>query len=50
MFRTKGTMVKELKANGIRKSDKNGSEVSLEHLKYYQVVSLYYDNIVNKKN
>lgn len=48
MFRTKGTMIKELKANGIRKADKDGSAVSLEHLKYFQVVNLYYDNIVNK--
>ena len=48
MFRTKGTMVKELKAIGIRKAEKNGSEVGLEHLKYHQVVNLYYDNIVNK--
>ena len=48
MFRTKGTMIKELKAHGVRKADKNGAIVGLEHLKYYQVVNLYYDNILNK--
>ena len=48
MYRTKGTMIKELKANGIRKADKDGATVGLEHLKYFQVVNLYYDNIVNK--
>ena len=44
MFRTKGTMIKELKANGIRKADKDGATVGLEHLKYFQVVNLYYNN------
>ena len=48
MFRTKGTMVKELKAVGIRKADKDGALVSLEQLKYHQLVNLNYDNIVNK--
>ena len=48
MYRTKGTMIKELKTNGISKADKDGATVGLEHLKYFQVVNLYYDNIVNK--
>ena len=39
---TKGKMIKELKAHGIRKADKEGTTVSLEHLKTYQVINLYY--------
>ena len=39
---TKGSMIKELKALGIRKADKDGSTVSLEHLKTHQVINLYY--------
>ena len=39
--------LKELKNKGIRKADKDGALVSLEHLKYAQVVNLYYDNIIN---
>jgi hypothetical protein len=39
---TKGFMTKKLKEAGIRKGDKNGALVSLEHLKTYQVVNLYY--------
>lgn len=41
---TKGTMIKELKKNGIRRGDKNGSIVKLEHLKAYQVTKLYYQH------
>ena len=39
---TKGKMMKALKEKGIRKGDKNGATVSLEHLKTYQVTNLYY--------
>lgn len=39
---TKGTMIKALKAKGIRKGDKNGAAVTLEHLKTHQVIELYY--------
>ena len=39
---TKGSMIKALKQHGIRKGDKNGAEVSLEHLKTFQVIKLYY--------
>lgn len=43
---TKGKMVKELKAKGIRKGDKDGAKVSLEHLKTYQIIKLYYQHCV----
>ena len=39
---TKGSMIKNLKEHGIRKGEKNGAMVSLEHLKTFQVVELYY--------
>lgn len=40
---TKGKMIKELKEKAnIRKADKDGATVQLEHLKAYQVTSLYY--------
>ena len=38
---TKGRMIQELKKNGVRKGDKNGSLVSLEHLKTFQIIKLY---------
>ena len=39
---TKGQMVKELKAKGIRKGEKEGvGVVKLEHLKYYQIANLW---------
>lgn len=41
---TKGKMIKCLKEHGIRKADKEGYTVSLEHLKMYQVSKLYYEN------
>jgi hypothetical protein len=42
---TKGKMIKCLKEKaGIRKADKEGYTVSLEHLKTYQVSKLYYEN------
>lgn len=40
---TKGKMIKQLKEKaGIRKGDKDGALVSLEHLKTHQIISLYY--------
>ena len=39
---TKGFMVKKLKEAGIRRGNKDGAEVKLEHLKTYQVIDLYY--------
>ena len=39
---TKGQMIKSLKEVGIRKGDKDGATVSLEHLKTHQVINLYY--------
>ena len=39
---TKGSMIKELKKNGIRSGDKNSSKVKLEHLKIFEVTKLYY--------
>ena len=39
---TKGSMIKQLKEKGIRRGDKNGARVSLEHLKMFQVTELYY--------
>lgn len=41
---TKGTMIKALKEKGIRSGDKNGARVSLEHLKTFQVIELYYNH------
>ena len=39
---TKGQMIKSLKEAGVRSGDKNGAKVSLEHLKTFQVIELYY--------
>ena len=41
---TKGKMVKTLKEKGIRKGDKDGAFVQLEHLKTHQVINLYYQH------
>ena len=41
---TKGKMIKCLKEHGIRKADKEGATVSLEHLKMFQISKLYYEN------
>jgi hypothetical protein len=41
---TKGYMTKELKKKGIHVGDKDGSLVSLEHLKTHQVINLYYQH------
>lgn len=38
---TKGKMIKALKAKGIRKGEKKGLFVQLEHLKTFDVVKLY---------
>ena len=46
---TKGQMVKELKALGIRKGDKDGATVSLEHLKTYDITKLYYEHCVSEE-
>ena len=43
---TKGFMIKQLKARGIRKADKDGATVSLEHLKTYSVTKLYFQHCV----
>ena len=39
---TKGKMIKELKNHGIRKGDKCGSIVKLEHLKTPEITKLYF--------
>ena len=39
---TKGKMIKELKAKGVRHGEKNGAKVQLEHLKSFQVTEMYY--------
>ena len=41
---TKGKMISALKKAGIRSGDKNGTNVKLEHLKFYQVIELYYQH------
>ena len=40
---TKGKMISELKKKGIRRGDKDGAMVSLEHLKTFDVIKLYYE-------
>ena len=42
---TKGKMIKALKHKGIRKGEKNGAFVGLEHLKSTEIAKLYADNI-----
>ena len=39
---TKGKMIKQLKAKGVRYSEKDGAKVQLEHLKTFQIIDLYY--------
>ena len=40
---TKGKMIKQLKEKaGIRSGEKDGAMVKLEHLKFYQIINLYY--------
>ena len=43
---TKGKMIKWLKQNGIRKGDKDGATVSLEHLRTHQIATMFF-NIYN---
>ena len=45
---TKGKMIKALKATGVRRGEKDGALVSLEHLKTCDVIKLYYDNCVTE--
>ena len=40
---TKGKMIKALKAAGIRRGDKDGSSVGLEHLKTFAITTMYFD-------
>lgn len=42
MIYSKGKLIKELKAKGIRKGDKQGATVQLEHLRYADVVNLWF--------
>lgn len=43
---TKGDFIKELKKIGVRRGVTNsGAEVSLEHLKYAEIINLYYSKI-----
>jgi hypothetical protein len=39
---SKGKMISALKKVGIRKGDKNGAEVKLEHLKTPEITTLYF--------
>ena len=40
---TKGKMIKALKAAGVRRGDKDGSSVGLEHLKTFAITTMYFD-------
>ena len=46
---TKGKMIRSLKEQGIRRGDKDGAMVSLEHLKTFQITKLYYEHCVGKE-
>ena len=46
MLMTKGKMIQVLKKNGIRRGEKDKAIVPLEHLKYPQIATIYY-NFVN---
>lgn len=37
----KGRMIKELKVKGIRRGEKNGAIVKLEHLKTFAIITLW---------
>lgn len=41
---SKGKMIKALKEKGIRRGEKNGAVVKLEHLKMFDVIKLYKEN------
>ena len=47
-MQTKGKMIKALKSVNIRRGEKDGALVSLEHLKTSDVIKLYYDNCVTQ--
>ena len=47
MILTKGQMIKELKKIGIRKGNKNGTDLKLEHLKFSDIVNLYFTHCIN---
>jgi hypothetical protein len=38
---TKGKMIQELKKCGVRRGEKNGASVQLEHLKQFEIIKLY---------
>lgn len=42
MIYSKGYLINQLKKNGVRKGNKFGATVSLEHLKYADVVNLWF--------
>ena len=42
---TKGVMIKALKSKGIRRGEKDGAIVPLEHLKTFAVTKLYFEHI-----
>ena len=44
---TKGKMISALKKAGVRKGDKNGALVGLEHLKTFKIIELYYQYCAN---
>ena len=44
---TKGKMIKGLKERGIRRGDKDGAMVSLEHLKTFQIIKMYYEYCID---
>ena len=50
MMPTKGYMVKRLKEAGIRRGDKNGATVALEHLKTFAIINLYVDTFGGFEN
>ena len=41
---TKGKMITALKKAGIRYGEKGGAMVSLEHLKTFKIIELYYQH------
>ena len=47
---TKGEMIKRLKSVGIRRGNKDGADVKLEHLKTFAIINLYYDTFGGFKN
>ena len=42
---TKGQLIKALHAKGIRYGERNGVMLKLGHLKWYELVKLYSDNV-----